>query len=335
MLVSLSVLVLASTALAAPLMPDYKVYNDGSRGSVTGPAADFGATYHASAFLSRRGCSSTAQITRCYAADLAADANKQLETKDYKPYVAGGVGTKQRALLVSPPHYNTTGLVVTHTVRLHISTASVAMPAGGENAVTLVGLRNRNPDLALDLRVRNWTDPVLCFAASSPGNFFDERPVYALADVAGLTLEVTYRLGVDGALTDPVKGYVAEVSAKDVLSGEELFYAPYTMENYAGGFVDATEHRLVFGADRRAAPDMQELKYVPVSASAPPTTDAFAECGLATTTTPRRLPPPSRSMLSPTGGRSSLVRAMSCYMTCETLDALHSRTASWKNHIFV
>ncbi|KZW00569.1 hypothetical protein EXIGLDRAFT_761647 [Exidia glandulosa HHB12029] len=273
MLSSLPTLALAAIApvLAAPNAPrqlQYNLYNDGTRGTVHNQADDFDADYDASAFMSRQGCSTTAQIKYCYTGDLSADPKKQLSTKDYAPYINGGVGTNQRALLLSHPHTNVSG-IVTHTVRFHISTTYTGAPAAGvEKGVTFVGLRNFNTSFglkALDVRARTFTGEEtsgtwLYVAAVHPNNQEDWPTQYSLADSLGKTIEVTYKLGINGATTDKEKIYVAEVSAKFVATGKKLFDFGVTKQDWPQGVVDASRHRLAFGADRKVSSDMKELK---------------------------------------------------------------------------
>ncbi|KZW00157.1 hypothetical protein EXIGLDRAFT_722727, partial [Exidia glandulosa HHB12029] len=266
MFASLALLALAASPSFAVLQ--YNLYNNGSRGSVTGYADDFGATYHTSAFMSRQGCSSTAKITYCYTADLAADPKKELETKDYKPYLAGGVGEKQRALLLSEPHFNATG-VVTHKVRFHISTSYTNVPlAGVDKEVTFVGMRNFNQSIglrALDVRARTFTGEetsgTFLYVAAVDQSGSEAFPTsYPLKSALGKTIEVTYKLGINGATVDSAGVYVADVTAKFVDTGAKLFTVTVTKTLFPKGVVDKQSHRLIFGANRKASTGQKELK---------------------------------------------------------------------------
>ncbi|EJD54379.1 hypothetical protein AURDEDRAFT_156159 [Auricularia subglabra TFB-10046 SS5] len=262
---SLTLLSLAAAAAAAPAL-QYNLINNGSRGTVNVYADDFSATAHASAFMSRQGCSTTAKITYCYAAELASDPKKMLESKDYKPYISGGIGKRQSAVLLSEPHFNATGLI-THKLRFHISTTYTAVPVGLANAVTFVGLRNFKPTVgikALDIRARTFTGEqtsgTFLYVAAVNQDGSEAFPTsYPLKDAIGKTIEVTYRVGVNGVTTDKDRAFVAEVTAKFVDSGKQLFWVGVTKTLYPKGVVDTT-HRLIFGADRLASSGMQKLK---------------------------------------------------------------------------
>lgn len=265
-----ALLALAAAAVASPLdarQLQYNLYNDGTRGSVTSQADDFGATYHTSAFMSRQGCSSSAKITYCYAADLAADPTKMLETADYAPYITGGVGTNQRALLLGPTHANTTADIVTHTVRFHLSTTYTQVPVGFDTSVTLVGLRSFEPwgPKFLDIRARTFTGEetsgTMLYVSSVSQNGQEDFPLeYPLASAVGKTIEVTYRLGVSGATVDPAGVFVGEVSAKFVDGGAQLFKHQVTKTQYPKGIINHAPHRLIFGADRKVSAGQQQLK---------------------------------------------------------------------------
>lgn len=275
MLASLAVFALAALApaFATPTARqiEYHLLNDGTKGTITNQAEDFGpATFHTSAFMSRGGCSSTAAIKSCYAADLSADPTKMLATADYKPYVTGGIGTNQRALLLSRPYTNATG-VVTHTVRFHISTGYTAVPQVGlDKAVTFVGLRNFNPSVgvkALDIRARTFTGEqtsgTWLYVAEIDQDGAEAFPSgFSLADALGKTIEVTYKLGANGATVDKDGIFVGEVSAKFVNGGQKLFTYTLTKTLYPNGVVDASRHELLFGADRKASAGQKQLKYV-------------------------------------------------------------------------
>ncbi|KZW00156.1 hypothetical protein EXIGLDRAFT_831003 [Exidia glandulosa HHB12029] len=273
MFAALAVLALAavSPAIAAPNVArqlQFNLYNDGTKGSVSSQADDFSATYHTSAYLSRQGCSTSAQIKYCYTADLAADPTKELETKDYSPYIVGGVGKNQRALLLSETHRNTSG-VVTHKVRFHISTTYTSVPlAGLDKEVTFVGLRNLNSAVglkALDVRARTFigeeTSGTALYVAVTEQNGSTDFPTeFPLADALGKTIEVTYTLGVNGATVDKDGIYVADVTAKFVATGAKLFSVGVTKTLLPTGVVDPSAHRLIFGADRIASAGQKELK---------------------------------------------------------------------------
>ncbi|EJD54236.1 hypothetical protein AURDEDRAFT_132809 [Auricularia subglabra TFB-10046 SS5] len=264
---ALTILTSVAAAVALPNVPrqQYNLYNDGTRGSVSNMADDFGADYHTSAFMSRLGCSTTAKIKECYAADLSADPTKMLETADYKPWINGGVGTNQRALLLGPHMYNTTG-VITHKVRFHLSTAFTSIPAGREWEVTLVGLRNFNASFgmqALDVRASHFvgeeTSGTWIWVAATEQNGQSEFPLsFALSDAIGKTMEVTYRLGVNGATVHD--DIVADVSVKFVDTGKELTSHSVPKSLHPKGIVSTDRHRLIFGADRKVKAGMKQLK---------------------------------------------------------------------------
>ncbi|EJD54698.1 hypothetical protein AURDEDRAFT_156475 [Auricularia subglabra TFB-10046 SS5] len=266
MLTLLLLLALATASVAAPSL-QYNLYNNGSRGSVTGDAGDFGATYHASAFMSRQGCSTTAKISYCYTGELSADPKKNLETKDYQPWITGDIGTHQRSLLLSQPHFNTSG-IITHKVRFHISTTYNAVPVGAANAVTFIGLRNFNPKAgirALDVRARTFigeqTSGTFLYVAAVNQDGTEAFPTsYPLKDAIGKTIEVTYTLGVKGSTIDSAQAFVADVTARRVDTGERLFGTTVTKTLYPLGIVDPRQHRLIFGAARQVTSGMKALK---------------------------------------------------------------------------
>ncbi|EJD49512.1 hypothetical protein AURDEDRAFT_161619 [Auricularia subglabra TFB-10046 SS5] len=246
---------------------EYSLYNDGTRGTVSGKAVDFGATYHASATMSRQGCSSTAEIKYCYAAHLSSDRSKMLETTDDEPYLAGGVGDHQRAVLLSQPHAHSKG-VITHRLRFHVSSGFKNVSAGAENAVTFIGLRNRDPKAgikALDIRARNFTGEgtsgsFLYVAAVNQDDSEATTTLFPLKDAVGNTIEVSYKLGVNGATVDTSKTLVAQVTAHFVESGAQIFTVGVPKKLYPHGVVDPRAHRLLFGGSRQVSSDMSDLK---------------------------------------------------------------------------
>ncbi|EJD45362.1 hypothetical protein AURDEDRAFT_165578 [Auricularia subglabra TFB-10046 SS5] len=268
---ALGLLALASLAAAAPKPKlQYNLYNNGSRGSVNGQADDFSATFHTSAFMSRQGCSSTAKITYCYAAELSGNLKKMLETKDYKPYINGGVGTHQRAYLLSQPYptKKTGSGVITHKLRFHISSTYNKVPVGLANAVTFTGLRNFNPKVgikALDIRARTFTGEetsgTFLYVAAVDQDKSEAFPTsFPLKDAIGKTIEVTYKIGLNGATVDSQKVFVATVAAKFVDTGKQLFSVGVTKTLYPKGVIDATAHRLIFGGSRQVSSSMKDLK---------------------------------------------------------------------------
>lgn len=265
------VFALAAVGLASPTLvarAPYQVYNDGTQGTIIGSAGDFNATYEASTFLSRGGCSTTAKITACYAVDASGDPKKQLADKDYVPYITGGQGTTQRSLLLSRTQKQTSG-IITHKVRFHISTAYTNVPlVGVNNEVTFVGLRNSRSSFAykaLDVRARTFTGEetsgtqlYVAGVAQDGSEFFPTS--YPLADALGKTIEVTYVLGVNGQTVDKNKAFVADITAKFVDTGAKLFDVSVTKTLFPKGVVDPTGSKLVFGVERKAATGFKELK---------------------------------------------------------------------------
>ena len=155
MLASFALFALLAVSPVKSAATSYAVYNDGTRGSLSGKSGNKGANFHASTFFSRGGCSTTAKITDCYTADVTSNPKTELETKDYRPWIAGGIGTNQRGLILSPTYINAVG-VITHKVRFHISTTYTAVPIGGGNSTTFISLRNNNASkglVALDVKV--------------------------------------------------------------------------------------------------------------------------------------------------------------------------------------
>ncbi|EJD39580.1 hypothetical protein AURDEDRAFT_116109 [Auricularia subglabra TFB-10046 SS5] len=267
---AVTVLALAAAAIAVPhdaRQLQYNLYNDGTRGTLHNQADDFSADWEASAFMSRQGCSTTAQIKYCYAADLAADASKMLSTKDYPPWIQGGVGTNQRALLLGPNMFNMTKNVVTHKVRFHISTGYTAVPVGLDKSVTFVGLRNQQAWglKALDVRARTFTGEqtsgTFLYVHTETLNGETAFPTsFPLADAIGKTIEVTYTLGVSGVTIDKDNAFVADVTAKFVDSGKQLFKVTVTKTLVPKGVINYARHRLIFGADRKASAGQKQLK---------------------------------------------------------------------------
>ncbi|KAH7099797.1 hypothetical protein BKA62DRAFT_659269 [Auriculariales sp. MPI-PUGE-AT-0066] len=262
----------ALPALAAPAINarqgQYQVYSDGTKGTVEGQASDFSADFHTSAFLSRGGCSSTASIQWCTTAQLSADPTKNLETSDYAPYVTGGIGTNQRAILASERYINATS-VVTHKLRFHISTAYTAVPVGSDNAVTLVALRNFDPSVGLkqlDIKAQTFTGSetsgtgIYVNVVHQDGS--DDFPsLFPLANAVGKTIEVTYELAPKGLTVGTDGVFTARVSAKFVTTGQQLFSVEVTKTALPDGpIAEKTAHKLIFGANRKASAGQQDLK---------------------------------------------------------------------------
>ncbi|KAH7099781.1 hypothetical protein BKA62DRAFT_640685 [Auriculariales sp. MPI-PUGE-AT-0066] len=274
---SLSFVVCAAAATlhasAAPNLEarqgQYGVYSKGTNGTVEGQASDFSATFHTSAFMTRGGCSTTASIKWCTAAELSADPTKNLETKDYKPYLTGGVGTNQRALLLAETYRNAAN-IVTHTVRFHISSTYTSAPlAGADKAVTFVALRNFDPKVglkALDVKARTFTGEEtsgtsLYVSIVHQDGSEDFPAQFSLKDSIGKTIEVTYKLGVDGKTIDGAGIFVASVTAKFVATGKQILSATVTKTAEAKGVISHNvPHRLIFGADRKASVGQKALK---------------------------------------------------------------------------
>ncbi|KAH7099780.1 hypothetical protein BKA62DRAFT_708812 [Auriculariales sp. MPI-PUGE-AT-0066] len=261
----------ALPALAAPALEarqgQYQVYSDGTKGTFETQGSDFSATVHTSGFLSRGGCSSTASIQWCNTAQLSADPKKNLETKDYAPYVTGGVGTRQRAILLSERYINATS-VVTHKLRFHISTTYTAVPVGSDNAVTFVALRNFDPSVglkALDIKARTFTGEetsgtglYVSIVLQDGSELFPS--IYPLKDAIGKTIEVTYELAPKGK-TIGTNGATARVSAKFVATGAKLFAEEVLSTILPNGPIAySTSHELAFGPDRKASAGQQDLK---------------------------------------------------------------------------
>ncbi|KAH7099761.1 hypothetical protein BKA62DRAFT_277806 [Auriculariales sp. MPI-PUGE-AT-0066] len=259
-------------AFASPVLDarqiTYTLYNDGTKGTLEGTAADFGATYHASALLSKGGCSSTASIQTCYAAQLSADVTKNLETKDTsKPYLPNGIGKRQRAVLLTKPYTNATG-VITHKVRFHISSTFNQVPVGTDEAATFVALRNLDPSvglLALDVRARVFigeeTSGTWLYLAMRRQDGQEEfPPVVSLDGVVGKTIEVTYVLGTDGKAID-ADGNVASISCKFVGQSKAFMSAVVSKSQLPNGPISSkTPYEFIFGADRGVAAGQKELK---------------------------------------------------------------------------
>ena len=245
--------------------------HSGNRGTITGATGLWQGLYHCSGFLSFGGCSSTAAIDHCFAAELLSEPTKMIASFDSPPYVVGGIGTNQRALVIGVPHTNVSG-IVTHTARFHISTAYNDIPAGSTNAVEIMSVRNADPTVglkSLSLKVREWVGEDLggmvgIYVSAIDQQGSEKYPAsYDLSAVIGKTVEVTFKLGVDGATVDSEGRYTAIVSAKFVATGAKLFETGITKQQAPKGHIsNGKAHTLVMGPERRAmsSPEFKFLK---------------------------------------------------------------------------
>ncbi|KZV99568.1 hypothetical protein EXIGLDRAFT_762447, partial [Exidia glandulosa HHB12029] len=118
---------------------------------------------------------------------------------------------------------------------------------------------------ALDVRARTFTGEetsgTALYVAAVGQDGSEAFPTeYPLASALGKTIEVTYKLGVNGATVDSAGINVAEVTAKFVATGAQLFDVGVTKTLYPKGIVDSSAHRLIFGGDRKVSAGMKELK---------------------------------------------------------------------------
>lgn len=250
-------LLFAATVVASPTLTaratGYKQLSNGKKGTVEGAVADWGATFHASSFLSQRGCSSTALIAACYTAELPADAKQGLETKAKPPVIVGGVGTRQRSLLVSAPvTVKTANATITHTFRLHVSTAYTAFAP--DEDITLAELRQ--PDAkstlpAFALKAKGFysggttSSAYLYIDVTHPGG----EPVTYITGFhfpLGRTMEYSFKFGASGLLA----------RATSVANGQ--LDSEVEIEDQA--IARGKGYRLVFGGDRSAVAGMKSLK---------------------------------------------------------------------------
>ncbi|RDX51100.1 hypothetical protein OH76DRAFT_1401868 [Lentinus brumalis] len=232
----------ATSALASPLearASPYKVLSDGTKGTVEGKAADFGATFHASAWLSQQGCSTTALITNCYTAKLLPGG--ELETKDHPPYVLGGIGTKQRAVLITPAITVSTP-VVTHKFKIHLSTTYTKILDG--EVLTLAAFHNANSSVGdfslFALEAKHWTGEetsgtyiYLNAVDKKSGSSF---PIQYPGFADGKTVEFTFTFSTTGT----------KVSSRIVETGEESSSQEFKSVAIAQG----TQHAITLGPAR-------------------------------------------------------------------------------------
>jgi len=245
--------------------------HSGNGGTRTGVTGLWEGEFHCSGFLSFGGCSSTASIDHCFAAELLGDPVKMIVSRDAPPYVVGGTGTNQRALVIGVPHTNVSG-VVTHTARFHISSAYNDIPPNFTNSVEIMSVRNADPTVglkSLSLKVREWMGEDLGGITGIYVSVIDQQgreqypENYILSTAVGKTVEVTFKLGVDGATVDPQGIYTAIVSAKFVATGVKLFETGVTKQLAPKGHIsNGKEHALVMGPERRvtSSPEFKFLK---------------------------------------------------------------------------
>ncbi|CDO77586.1 hypothetical protein BN946_scf184936.g11 [Trametes cinnabarina] len=242
----------ATSAFASPLearASGYKLLSDGTKGTVEGKAADFGATYHASTFLSQQGCSSTALISKCYTAKLPSSG--ELETKDHRPWILGGVGSKQRAVLITPAITVSTPTVI-HRFKIHLSTSFTKIPKG--EVVTLAAFHNADSTVGafslFALEAKTWTGEetsgtyiYLNAVDKDTGASF---PIQYPGFADGRTIEFTFSFTTTGTT----------VSSRVVETGESSTSQHFTAVAIAQG----AKHAITLGPARNPVKGSQALK---------------------------------------------------------------------------